>query len=133
MNARIVRSRLACAALVLAGSAVGASGALAFEDDWRDRDLETPLGYEDVAEMDRGMSGRRDELGRRIEITGPYGSTLASAIGNSIAVEAGPGATVVINAMQVNKGNQRATTEIDGETVQRMFQTEPAAGPRSSR
>ena len=113
--------------LVLAGSLSGV--AQSFEDDWRERRLETPLGFENTSDIDRGVEGRRDSMGRRIEISGPYGSTLASALGNSIAVEAGAGATVVINAMQVNKGNQRATTIVEGEAIERMFQVQPAAGP----
>ena len=121
--------KIAAAATIACCAVALGKVATAFEDDWRDRSLETPLGFNSLSDTERGFSGNRDELGRRIEISGPYGSTLATALGNSISVEAGAGATVVINAQQINKGNQRATTIVDGDYVQRMFQTEPAAGP----
>ena len=41
-----------------------------------------------------------------------YGSTLATAIGNQINVEAAVGSSVVINGNQINKGNQMAITVI---------------------
>lgn len=125
-------NRFSCVKIAIAGIALVSSiagDAAGFEDNWRERRLETPLGFDSVSDIDRGIAGNRDELGRRIEVSGPYGSSLASALGNSIAVEAGAGATVVINAMQINKGNQRATTIVDGDTVERMFQVEPSAGP----
>ena len=62
--------------------------AAAFEDEWRDSDH------------------------RRIETNTIYGSTLATAIGNQINVEAGPGSSVVINGNQYNYGHQLAVTVI---------------------
>lgn len=127
---RLSSSRLALSgAIAVATLAAHIGSAVAFEDDWRDRRLETPLGFDSTGDVERGIRGNRDELGRKIEITGPYGSTLATALGNSISVEAGAGATVVINAQQINRGNQKATTIVDGDVLERMFQTEPAAGP----
>lgn len=128
---RITSYKMIVAGLGLAVSLTGAaSAAFAFEDEWRDRKLETPLGFDNLSDTERAIGGNRDELGRRIDISGPYGSSLATALGNSIAVEAGAGATVVINAQQINRGNQRATTIVEGQTIERMFQTEPAAGPK---
>lgn len=118
------RSNSSLFGLMLIGATFAmVSNAAGFEDDWRDRDLETPLGFESLSDIERAISGNRDELGRRIEVSGPYGSTLATSLGNSIAVEAGPGATVMINAMQVNTGNQQATTNVDGQTIQQINQS----------
>lgn len=117
-------------AVVVAGLSVRAE---AFQDDWRGRGLETPIGV-DGGRMEEGpMPFLRDEMGRRVEVRAPYGTTLSTAIGNLINVQAGRGATVVINAMQINTGNQRATTTIDGSTADAMLKNvetvEPAAGP----
>lgn len=127
---RLSTSKFALAAALTTVAFAAANGAaVAFEDDWRDRRLETPLGFNSLGDAEKGIRGNRDELGRKIEISGPYGSTLATALGNSISVEAGAGATVVINAQQINRGNQKATTIVEGEVLERIFQTEPAAGP----
>ena len=46
------------------------------------------------------------------EVNSIYGSTLASALGNQINVEAAAGSSVVINGNQINKGHQLAVTVI---------------------
>ncbi|MGI9509769.1 MAG: hypothetical protein ACR2QJ_10535 [Geminicoccaceae bacterium] len=84
----------------------------AFEDEWRDRRLETPIGMETTSETERAIGFRRDADHRRIETNSIYGSTLATAIGNQINVEAAVGSSVVINGNQINKGNQMAITVI---------------------
>lgn len=84
----------------------------AFEDEWRDRRLETPIGMDSTSDGERAVSFRRDEDHRRIEVNSIYGSTLASAIGNQINVEAAVGSSVVINGNQINRGNQMAITVI---------------------
>ncbi|MEM8949421.1 MAG: hypothetical protein AAGA21_17710 [Pseudomonadota bacterium] len=84
----------------------------AFEDEWRDRRLETPIGMESTSESERAIGFRRDEDHRLIENNSIYGSTLASAIGNQINVEAAAGSSVVINGNQINKGSQMAITVI---------------------
>ena len=73
------------ATLVLLNT-VGA--AQAFQDDWRDRRMETPIGMEDTRDGERAIGFQRDEDHRRIETNSMYGSTLATAIGNQINVEA---------------------------------------------
>lgn len=86
--------------------------AQAFEDEWRDRKLETPIGMESTSDGERAVGFRRDSDHRRIETNSIYGSTLATAIGNQINVEAAVGSSVVINGNQINKGNQLAVTVI---------------------
>ncbi|MEZ5931439.1 MAG: hypothetical protein R3F54_05730 [Alphaproteobacteria bacterium] len=87
----------------------------AFQDDWRDRRLETPLGYETSSDSERAIGFRRDKDHRRVEVNTIYGSTLATALGNQINVEAAAGSSVVINANQINKGHQLAITVIDDD------------------
>ena len=89
--------------------------AQAFQDDWRDRRMETPIGMEDTRDGERAIGFRRDEDHRRIETNSIYGSTLATAIGNQINVEAAVGSSVVINGNQYNKGNQLAVTVISDD------------------
>lgn len=88
---------------------------VAFEDEWRDRRLETPIGFENASDGERAIGFRRDEDHRRIETNSIYGSTLATAIGNQINVEAAVGSSVVINGSQYNKGNQLAVTVISDD------------------
>ncbi len=88
---------------------------LAFEDEWRDRRMETPIGMESTSAGERAIGFRRDEDHRRIETNSIYGSTLATAIGNQINVEAAVGSSVVINGNQINKGNQLAVTVISDD------------------
>lgn len=85
---------------------------LAFEDEWRDRRLETPIGFESTNSGERAVGFRRDADSRRIETNSIYGSTLSSAIGNQINVEAAVGSSVIINGNQINNGNQLAVTVI---------------------
>lgn len=84
----------------------------AFEDDWRDGRYETPIGFENSSDFERAVSFQRDAEFSRVQVNSLYGSTLASAIGNQINVEAGAGSSVVINGDQINKGNQLAITVI---------------------
>jgi hypothetical protein len=86
--------------------------ALAFDDEWRERRMETPIGMEDTREAERAIGFQRDADYRRIETNSIYGSTLSSALGNEINVEAAVGSSVVINANQVNRGSQMAVTVI---------------------
>ena len=106
-----------------------AAPAVAFEDDWRERGLETPIGLERGRMQEEAMPFLRDEHGARVEIRAPYGTTLSTAIGNLINVEAERGATVILNAMQINRGEQRAITTIDGASAEAwLHNVEPAAG-----
>ena len=84
-------------------------------DEWRDRRLETPIGLESTSDGERAVGFRRDDDHRRIETNSIYGSTLATAIGDQINVEAGVGSSVVINSNQINKGNQLAITVISDD------------------
>ncbi len=84
----------------------------AFEDDWRDRGFETPIGFENSSDVERAIGFQRDENFNRIEVNSIYGSTLASALGNQINVEAAAGSSVVINGNQINKGHQLAVAVI---------------------
>ena len=121
------------AAFVLFGLLSGvASVAHAFDDDWRSQGLETPIGVEEGRMQEDAMPFLRDAHGRRVEVRGAYGSTLSTAIGNLISVQAERGSTVIVNAMQVNRGEQRATTNIDGHQADAWLQNvEPAAGPEN--
>jgi hypothetical protein len=85
----------------------------AFQDDWRERRMETPIGLENSSDGERAIGFRRDEDHRRIEVNSIYGSTLATALGNQINVEAAAGSSVVINGNQINNGHQLAITVID--------------------
>ncbi len=91
------------------------AAAQAFQDEWRDRRMETPIGMEDTGDGERAIGFRRDGDHRRIETNSIYGSTLATAIGNQINVEAAVGSSVVINGSQYNKGNQLAVTVISDD------------------
>lgn len=82
----------------------------AFEDDWRERKLETPIGMEDTRDPERAIGFLRDKDHRRLDVNSIYGSSLSSALGNQINIDAGVGASVVVNANQINKGNQQAIT-----------------------
>jgi hypothetical protein len=82
----------------------------AFEDNWRDHRLETPMGMENTQDGERAIGFQRDENHRRLEANSIYGSSLSTALGNQINIEAGVGASVIVNANQVNKGHQLAVT-----------------------
>lgn len=91
------------------------AAAQAFQDEWREHRMETPIGMEDTSDGERAIGFQRDEDHRRIETNSIYGSTLATAIGNQINVEAAVGSSVVINGSQYNKGNQLAVTVISDD------------------
>ena len=123
---RILAPCLSLCLVALAGTAT------AFEDDWRAQKLETPIGVDEGRMQEDAMPFLRDEDGRRIQVRTPYGTTLSSAIGNLINVEAEHGATVIINAMQINRGEQRAITTIDGASAEAWLKNvESADGPDS--
>ena len=84
----------------------------AFEDEWRERGFETPIGLEDTQDGERAIGFQRDANHSRVQVNSPYGSTLAEALGNQINVEAGVGSSVVINGSQINRGHQMAITVI---------------------
>jgi hypothetical protein len=84
----------------------------AFEDDWRDGRYETPIGFENNSDYERAVGFQRDANFNRVEVNSIYGSTLSSALGNQINVEAAAGSSVVINGNQINKGHQLAVTVI---------------------
>ncbi|MDH3660151.1 MAG: hypothetical protein OEU92_08985 [Alphaproteobacteria bacterium] len=83
-----------------------------FQDDWRERRMETPIGMEDTRDGERAIGFLRDGDHRRVEVNSIYGSSLSTALGNQINVEAAVGSSVVINGNQMNKGNQLAVTVI---------------------
>ena len=82
----------------------------AFEDDWREQKMETPIGMEDTRDGERAIGFLRDRDHRRLDVNSLYGSSLSTALGNQINIEAGVGASVVVNAHQINKGHQQAIT-----------------------
>lgn len=84
--------------------AVGIAPAGAFTLERHDNP-DRPIGSERVGAFDRGIESRRDENGTRVQQNGPFGAS-SSAIGNLIQVTTGNNATVVLNAKQVNRGNQ---------------------------
>jgi hypothetical protein len=72
--------------------------------------FETPLGRNNVTEIDGIASSRRDENFNRLEIQRPGWEFSATSIGNLINVQQdGMNNTVIINAQQINKGSQRAS------------------------
>ncbi len=106
--------RLLCIAALI-GMMAPLETVRAFEDEWRDRRMETPIGFENSGSGERAIGFTRDEDHRRIETNSIYGSTLATAIGNQINVDAAVGSSVVINGSQYNKGNQLAVTVISDD------------------
>lgn len=66
------------------------------------------LGQSSVAGIENGINPRRDANGVRREVRGPFGRPVATAIGNLLTIEAAPHSTVIVNAIQVNHGNQFA-------------------------
>jgi holdfast attachment protein HfaA len=71
--------------------------------------FETPLGRNNVTEIDGIASSRRDQNFNRLEIQRPGWEFSATSIGNLINVQQdGMNNTVIINAQQINKGSQRA-------------------------
>lgn len=87
----------------------------AFEDDWREHRLETPIGMEDTRDGERAIDFLRDDDLRRLDINSLYGSSLSTALGNQINIEAGVGASVIVNAHQINKGHQQAITVLSND------------------
>ena len=85
---------------------------IAFEDDWRERQMETPIGFENSSDYEQAIGFVRDSNHSRVQVNSIYGSTLATALGNEINVDAGAGSSVVINGNQINKGHQLAITVI---------------------
>lgn len=72
--------------------------------------FETPLGRNNVTEIDGIASSRRDENFNRLEVQRPGWEFSATSIGNLINVQQdGMNNTVIINAQQINKGSQRAS------------------------
>ena len=66
------------------------------------------LGHTQADEIESAISPRRDTNGVRQEVRSPFGQPVSTAIGNLISVEAGPQSTIILNALQINRGNQVA-------------------------
>lgn len=72
--------------------------------------FETPLGRNNVTEIDGFATSRRDSNFNRLEVQRPGWEFSATSIGNLINVQQdGMNNTVIINAQQINKGSQRAS------------------------
>lgn len=72
--------------------------------------FETPLGRNNVTEIDGVATSRRDQNFNRVEVQRPGWEFSATSIGNLINVQQdGMNNTVIINAQQINKGSQRAS------------------------
>lgn len=75
--------------------------------------FETPLGMNNVTDIDSPAATRRDANFNRTQVQAPGWGFAATAIGNLISVQTeGNNNTVVINATQINNGSQKAS--IDG-------------------
>ncbi len=104
-------SRKATIVLIGAAAMLGAASAAAFTRE-PVMPFDKSIGHTQVDDIEGGIASRRDADGRRTEVRGPFGRPVATAIGNLINIEAGPNSTVVLNALQINRGNQ---TAINGE------------------
>jgi len=99
----------------IALAALAASGAAAGE---RINEFERPIDSGAHDFFERNIDDDRDDRLNRTQINMPGGpfSAAAIAIGNQIAVQIdGNGNTVVINAEQVNNGNQTAIVSLNGK------------------
>ncbi|HEX5486970.1 MAG TPA: hypothetical protein VFX23_13340 [Limnobacter sp.] len=69
--------------------------------------FETPLGMNSVTSIDTPVSSSRDANFNRINVQKPGWSFSATTVGNLVNVQTnGNNNTIVVNANQVNKGNQ---------------------------
>lgn len=85
------------------------SPALAQTFEGNNNAFESPLGRNNVTEIDGVATSRRDQNFNRLEIQRPGWEFSATSIGNLINVQQdGMNNTVIINAQQINKGSQRA-------------------------
>lgn len=77
--------------------------------------FETPLGMSDLSAIDSPATSTRDENFNRVEINRPSTGYSVTTVGNLINVEtSGRNNTVVINAEQINTGNQSSTVDSNG-------------------
>lgn len=71
--------------------------------------FETPLGMASVTSIDTPVSSTRDANFNRTVVNQPGASFSVSSIGNLVNVQTtGSNNTIVVNANQVNNGNQSA-------------------------
>lgn len=75
--------------------------------------FETPLGMNSVTSIDTPVSSTRDTNFNRTVVNQPGSSFTVSSIGNLINVQTtGSNNTIVVNANQVNNGNQSANFSV---------------------
>lgn len=116
MNPLRFTLNMTLAAATFAASVLAASSADAFSRERRDAALDRPLGFDRSDSVDSAIPFLRDEDGRKVQVRGLGGTSLATALGNAISVQAGANSTVVVNAQQINKGNITANTRLSGNS-----------------
>ena len=88
-----------------------------------DFDLDRGIGYKKGHDIESGMNNRESSpLSTGASRLG--GSAIGSSIGNSIYIKTEAGSSVVLNATQINKGNQ--TVEVSMNTKQYKNVEQPA-------
>lgn len=97
----------------LAGFALGlslAGSAIASPMEINNSRFEVPLGMRVTSDMEGAVPSRRDDNFNRTVVQRPGGEFAATAIGNLVSVQMqGSNNTVIVNAQQINQGNQRAS------------------------
>ncbi|MBT6312548.1 MAG: hypothetical protein HOJ21_05020 [Alphaproteobacteria bacterium] len=93
--------------VLTAASILAAPVAQAFTRE-RPMTMDAALGHDRVSEMETGVTPRRDENGVRKELRSSLRGSGNTAIGNLINIEAAPNSTIIVNATQINRGNQTA-------------------------
>lgn len=75
--------------------------------------FETPLGMNSVTSIDTPVSSTRDANFNRTVVNQPGASFSVSSIGNLVNVQTtGSNNTIVVNANQINNGNQSANLSV---------------------
>ena len=94
--------------LILFASMPSAAQAQTFESN--SNTFETPMGMNSVTDIDSPSGVRRDQRFNLYEVQEPGWRFAVTSIGNLINVETnGSNNSIVINATQVNNGNQSAS------------------------
>ncbi|WP_288108701.1 hypothetical protein [Limnobacter sp.] len=100
---------------VIAGLLAAAATQLCFAQTFESNmnSFETPLGMSSVTSIDTPVSSTRDANFNRTVVNQPGATFSVSSIGNLVNVQTtGSNNTIVVNANQVNNGNQSANFSV---------------------
>lgn len=104
-----------CAVVVMLSASVAVAG---------DFDFDRAIGHARNNDVESWVEGRESGLPNQRDSQFDDATPLASSMGNVISIQTQPGSHVVLNASQINKGNQTSEVRLRGMNFKRYRNVE---------